>query len=80
MTTTPNGFVELCGLWKRKDKETGKEVPGLTGKMGGARVLVVRNKNKTAGDNKPDYHLVLTRAEPATPKPTGREPGDEGDL
>ena len=49
MTTTPNGFVELCGLWKRKDKETGKEVPGLTGKMGGARVLVVRNKNKTAG-------------------------------
>ena len=75
MSAPSGGFIELCGLWRRRDKE-GKDLPGLSGKLGGARVLILKNKHKQPGDKKPDYHLVLARAEPPKPAPE-REPGED---
>lgn len=73
-------LVELCGLWALP---SGK---GFSGSLGGARVLVLENRNRT-NDKAPAYRVFLARNErrdqPQKQPPQqvqDREPGDDSDM
>lgn len=52
-------MVKLTGLWTGK---TAAGDPKMTGRMGSARVLILKNKFKKQ-DNHPDYELFLVPIE-----------------
>lgn len=53
--------VELCALWKNESK--GGETY-YSGTLGGARVLVFKNKNKGDNEKAPDLKVYLVPIEP----------------
>lgn len=59
-------MVSLCGLWIKKDKNGNTY---MTGKLGSANIMVMKNKYKKE-DKHPDYKILV-----ANPKPKNEAPG-----
>lgn len=53
------GMIYVSGLWKNQSK-AGQFYLG--GTMGGVKILIFPNRNKTA-DNHPDFHLLFGQRE-----------------
>lgn len=52
-------LIEIAALWESTDKNGN---PMLTGKMGNARVVVLKNTYKDK-ENQPDYRVYVTKNE-----------------
>jgi uncharacterized protein (DUF736 family) len=63
------GLVFIGALWKPGKDENGqpRAKAVLNGKLGNARVIILKNKNKTS-ENSPDYHIAV-----ANPNREGQE-------
>ncbi len=69
--------MQLCGLWVRKAKGTGKSF--MAGNIiGDLQLMVFKNDKKRPGSKDPDYQaiIVLPRAAQQTTA-EGREPGSD---
>lgn len=60
------GMVYVGGLWKSQTKNKQNMLSGTVGKH--LKVVILPNKNKTPGDNKPDANMFFANVE--------REDGD----
>lgn len=52
-------MIQISAVWKKANADG---VDYFTGNLGQARLLILPNKYKEAGDNKPDY--IVCVAEP----------------
>ena len=79
-------MIQLTGLWLNQSKTTGEKY--FSGNLGGAKVLIFKNKHKTE-EKHPDYQLYIApKQKPqeqstqqqgqqgGPPDPAAREPGD----
>jgi len=53
-------MVKVAGLWLRE----GKKGKFFAGTLGGASILVMKNRFKKEGDNKPDYEVYIAENKP----------------
>lgn len=66
-------LLELTALWPRTDAQ-GRKLPGLQGRLGNVRILILRNDNRRDGKNDPAYRVFLA---PSQPKADTRDAEDE---
>lgn len=53
-------LVKIGALWKGEDQNGN---PKLTGKLGDARLLVLKNTYKEEGSKQPDYVVYVAKAQ-----------------
>lgn len=66
-------MIKLTGLWANESKNGEKYMAGT---IGGAKVLIMRNKFKGEGSREPDYNLYVVEKE--RKKEGGPDQGQRG--
>ena len=72
------GMKYIGGLWKSKTKSGQNMLSGNIGKY--IKIVILPNKNKQQGDNKPDVNMFIADPERRDSDESSAPPHDDNDI